>query len=194
MTTIISRLYAAEEHAVAAVDALKLKFRDEHINLVTPTSSQDANIEDLAVKGGVSSSDAAVYADKVREGHSLVTVHAPWGFAKHAIKTLDTHGPVASGVRNPDYHYVPGWNEAAPFSAFFGQSVLAKSKSSFKLLDDPTPLSSIFKLATLLNSKSGLALWDKATPFSSLLGLPTISHAKPFSALADNDKSGATLL
>jgi hypothetical protein len=123
-----------------------------------------------------------------------VTVHAPWGFAKHAIHTLESHGPVASGVRSPDYHYNPSSHEAAPFSAFLRLSVLAKSQSSIKLQDDPAPFSGIFRLPTLSKSKSGAALLDKAAVFSSLLGLPTISHAKPFSSLASSDKSGATLL
>jgi hypothetical protein len=194
MTTIITRLYAAEERAVAAADALKQRFQADRINLVTPKSAQGADVAALAVKSGVTKADAAVFAEKVRQGHSFVTVSAPWSFAKGAIAILEKHGPVDAGLKSTDFHYVDGRHNAAPFSALLGQSVLAKSKSSIKLSDGPAVFSDIFKLPTLSNSKSSTALKNESTPFSSLLGLSTISRSKPFSSLVKDDRSGVTLV
>jgi hypothetical protein len=195
MTTIITRLYAAEEQAVGAVNALKRRFRGDEINLVTPTSSQDADIEALAVKGGVRASDAPAYAEKIQQGHSLVTVHAPWGFAKEAIGILDSHGPVDSGVAESEYHTVPTSHEASPFSDAMGWPVLIPFKSTVVLdKNDPAPFSKYFKWPTLFPSKSSAKLVDDPAPFSKILNLPTLSSAKPFSSLVPNDKSHVKLV
>jgi hypothetical protein len=195
MTTIITRLYAAEEQAVGAVSALKRKFGEGEINLVTPTGSHEADIEGLAVQGGVRRSDASVYAEKVRQGHSLVTVRAPWGFANEAIALLDAHGPVEAGVEQSEYHVVPVSHEASPFSDWLGWAVLTKFKSPIVLkTDDPAPFSAYLKQPTLSKSQSSTKLLNDAAPFSERLGQPTLKDEKPFSKLAENDKSQVTLI
>ncbi|WP_294539880.1 hypothetical protein [uncultured Rhodoblastus sp.] len=192
MTTIITRLYAAEEHAVAAANALKERFRSEHINLVTRSSGQDPAAQ--VIKGGVHPSHAAIYADKIRQGHALVSVSAPWGFGKSALHALNSHGPVDSGIKNPDFHYTTAsTRDPSPFSDLIKQTVLAKSKSSIKLPENKS-LTSSFGFPTLSNSKSRTPLQDNAAPLSALAGLPTISRAKPFSSLVADDRSGVTLV
>jgi hypothetical protein len=191
MTTIITRLYAAEEHASNAASALKRKFGADQVNLVTPTNSEGADVEALAVKGGVRPAHAAVYADKVQQGHSLVTVHAPWGFAQHVIDALESHGPVDAGVAETEYHQVP--YEATPFSNALGWSVLTKFKSNVVLSNDPAPFSAFLKWPTLFPSKSSAKLVNGAAPFSKALNLPVLSDQKPFSTLVKDDKSHVTL-
>ena len=191
MTTIITRLYAGEEQAHGVVSTLKRKFGGDQVNFVTPTNSQGADIEALAVKGGVRPSDAATYAQKVREGHSLVTVRAPWGFAQEAINLLDSQGPVDAGVAESEYHH--STSEATPLSNALGWSVLTDFKSNVVLSDNPSPLSSFFKWPTLFGPKPAAKLVDAAAPFSKIFNLPTLNDSKPFSQLV-KDKPQATLV
>jgi hypothetical protein len=194
MTTIINRIYAAEEQAVAAVNAVKHKFSAHEVNLVTPTSGHDGDIEAAAVKGGVRTDHAAVYADHIRQGGALVTVHAPWGFAKQTIKALDAHGPIDSGLDYTEHHAVPGWHSAAPFSALLGLPAVSKFRSSLVLGKKSAPFSDSLKLPTLLNSKSSTNLSDNPAPFSSIFRFPTINRSQPYSTLVENDKSHTSLL
>jgi hypothetical protein len=193
MTTIITRLYAAEDHAKSAFEALKDKLNETEINLVTSKSGKPADIEDLIVKGGVRRFEAAALAKKVLQGGSLVTVRAPWGFAKDTIKVLDSHGPVDSGVDFLERHVLPGWHQAAVLSPLLGLPLLEKFKSNIVLRNDPAPYSTFAKIPTLTTWKSTTRLLNNPAPFSSLLSLPTISHLKPFSALVKNDKSSVNL-
>jgi hypothetical protein len=194
MTTIITRLYAAEGKAVGAVEALKNRFSADEISVVTPKGGQKADIEALVAKTGVPRAAAAVYAEGVRKGGALVTVHAPWGFAKEVIKHLDSHGPIESGVATSEYSVLPGYHEASPFSEWLGWPVLEEFRSSVGLVDDPAPFSGAFRVETLLKSKSRTRLFNKAAPLSAILGLPTVSETKPFSTLVRNDKSHVTLV
>jgi hypothetical protein len=193
MTTIITRLYAAEEHAVSALEALKHKFNETEINLVTPKSGKAADIEDLIVKGGARRFEAVALAEKVRQGGSLVTVRAPWGFAQDAISALEKHGPVDAGLDVGERHIRPGWHVAALISPLLGLPLLEKFKSSVFLVKDPAPYSTFARVPTLLQLKTTTALLNNPTPFSSLQGLATISRAKPFSGLVKSDRSYANL-
>jgi len=195
MTTIITRLYAAKETAVDAVDALKrIGIEAKDVILLASASGKSADIEALLVKGGVPASAAAAYATKLRGGGSLVSVRAPWGFAVGAIKILDRFGPIDAGVHPSEHHVVAGWNEAAPFSAALGLPVLAQSKSSTVLKNDPAPFSKALGARTLSNSKSSTALLSNPAPLSSALGLAALSEAKPFSSLSKSDKPFSSLL
>lgn len=194
MTTIITRLYAAEGKAVGAVEALKQKFAEGQISLVTSKGGQKADVEASIAKTGVPRAAAVVYAEGVRKGGALVTVRAPWGFAKEVIKHLDRHGPIDAGVPEAEYSIASGWHEAAPFSNWLGWPVLEKFRSSVRLVNDPAPLSSALRVETLLKSKSFTRLFKNPAPFSSILGVPAIDKSKPFSQLVRNDKSHVTLV
>jgi hypothetical protein len=223
VTTIITRLYASEDKALAAVSALKRRFGEDEINLVTPSSGKDAAALETAIaKGGVKPSAAAGYAEKVGQGNSLVTVQAGWGFANEAIATLDRAGPIGGdegGDVTSDV-VLTGWNEAAPFSAYLGWPVLigggdktfknwneaapfskwlgwpllSEFKSGLVLKDDPAPFSRWAKWPVLDDRKPSAELLNNPTPFSDRLGQPTISQEPPFSTLAKSDKSTTKLI
>ena len=197
MTTIITRLYASEDKALAAVSALKRRFGEDEINLVTPSSGKDAAALETAIaKGGVKPSAAAGYAEKVGQGNSLVTVQAGWGFANEAIATLDRAGPIGGdegGDVTSDV-VLTGWNEAAPFSAYLGWPLLSEFKSGLVLKDDPAPFSRWAKWPVLDDRKPSAELLNNPTPFSDRLGQPTISQEPPFSTLAKSDKSTTKLI
>jgi hypothetical protein len=194
MSTIITRLYAAEGKAVGAVEALKGKFSEAEIGVLTSKSAQKADIEALVAKTGVPKDAAAIYAEGVRKGGALVTVLAPLGFAKQVIKHLDSHGPIEVDIPVTEYSIKPGWHESAPFSEWLGWPVLEKFRSTVALEKDPAPLSGALRIETLLKSKSRTKLFNNPAIFSSLLGLPTLDKTEPFSVLVKNDKSHVELV
>jgi hypothetical protein len=177
MTTIITRLYAAEKQAIAAVSALK--FKDDQVSLVA--GHRDAEIETLLGKAGVWKSQFPEYAGKIRKGGAAVTVRAQWGTALAAIQSLDAHEPIDGAER------LAGWNDPAPFSALIGFPVLEKFSAYVVLLHDAAPFSHLLKLPVLSNLKPWARLLDAPSPLSDLLRLPTISWAKPFSSLLPDD-------
>ena len=194
MTTIVTRLYAAEGKAVGALEALKHRFSEAEISVLTAKSAQKADIEALVAKTGVPKEAAAIYAEGVRKGGALVTVLAPWGFAKQVIKHLDSHGPIEVKVPATEYTINPGWHESAPFSEWMGWPVLEKFRSTVALEKNPAPLSGALRIETLLKTKSRTKLWNNPAIFSSLLGLPTLDKTEPFSVLVKNDKSHVELV
>lgn len=194
MTTIVTRLYAAEGKAVGAVEALKSKFSETEVGVLTSKSAQKGDIEALVARTGVPKDAATIFADGIRKGGALVTVRAPWGFAGKVIKHLDSHGPVEVDVPVTEYSIKPGWHESAPFSEWLGWPVLEKFRSTVALETNPAPLSGALRIETLLKSKSRTKLLNNPAIFSSLLGLPTLDKTEPFSVLVKNDKSHVELV
>jgi hypothetical protein len=184
MPTIITRLFAAEEHAVAAIKALKSKFSDDAISCVTPKNSRGANVEDLLVKGGVKKSHAPAYAAAVRKGGAVVTVRADFGLAKEATKHLDANKPI---VANNTEHTVKlgGWHSPSPFSDLMGWPTLERFRSALVLHDDPAPYSRLANLPVLSDLKPSATLLDQAAPYSDAAQWPTISRAKPSAKLIE---------
>jgi hypothetical protein len=199
MTTIITRLYEVEDKAVSAASALKNKFGDNAIHLVSPTTAKGADIKASAVKSGIRASDAAAYAEKVKQGQSLVTVHAPWGTGREAIAILESHGGVDAGIGEPDVHVgatggVALSNDATPFSDWLGWPVLAPFKVHIKLRsNDASPFSDYFKWPVLSDKKPTAKLVNDAAPFSKALNLAVLSDRPPFSTLVKDDRSQVTL-
>jgi hypothetical protein len=124
---------------------------------------------------------ARVFANAIVAGGSLVTVHAPFGFAQLAIDTLDEFGPIPSGFAEPS-DKPPAWSEATPLSSAFMLPVLSS---------DPTPFETFSGLPTLTSSGASFSKWfglpmlsRVAAPLSRLFGLPTLSrNPAPFSSL-----------
>ena len=173
MPTIVTRLFAAEEQALAALATLKHKFADHEINLVTPASAENADLEALIVKGGVKQVHAPAYAEAVRQGGVVVTVRAAWGLANELIGRLDAHNPLAPVVDETEHSVrTPGWNNPTPFSDFLGLPVLEEFKSDIVLVDHPAPLSDLLKIPVLLHTKPMATLLDIG-PFSTLMNNPT---------------------
>jgi hypothetical protein len=179
----MTRLYAAEEQALAAAEALKPKFGAHEINLVTAASGDDA--KDLIVKGGVSEEHAAAYAEKLKEGGAVLTVKAALFFAKDALKHLEANGPVETDIQSDRTVPAPGWHNPAPFSSMLGLATLEKFKSDLVLPHDPAPVSDLLKLPVLLNLPPMAKLINCPAPLSHALKLPTVIQMGPFSKLSD---------
>ena len=156
MTTIITRVYAEEKQARAAVAALKGAFVDERVSL---------------------GKDAGKYA---------VTVRAEFGSANTAMSILDAQKPVGGSERTeqvatgrtstafsgffdfPELMEIKSWvalsHEPAPFSNLLNTPVLSDIKPNADLLDEAAPLSSRMNFPTISRTKpfSGL-LCDKSS-------------------------------
>jgi hypothetical protein len=195
--TTITRLYAAEDKAVAAATALKSEFGKDAVNLVTRSSGKNAAaIAAAIVKGGVKSAAAATFAEKVAKGNSLVTVEADWGFGSKATAILNKHDPIDGADESSEEATAISSNDAAPFSALLGWPVLQKFKSTVKLSDDPTPYSKFARWQPVLQKfNSNVKLIDDPTPLSARLGwLPLLQNSKGFSTLSPDQKGKAYLI
>jgi hypothetical protein len=192
MSQEITRMFATAEAARnAAAELAEEGFSDVHV--VTPPAGGDVPVSAIAAQiaqGYVLLADAKIYAQGVAKGGSLVTVHAPFGSGMAATHILNSHGPIASGMPEPEAPKI--WDEAAPFSSAMHMSLLSHDPtpasrymgiapltgSGFNLSgavgmpllsDNPMPLSSLFGMTSL--SK-------KAAPLSSMLGLPLLTRSK----------------
>ena len=192
----ISRLYSTEEKARKAWDELKRRgYQDIHI--FTPPALAEGEshgpasqkLHDAMKKAYILGDHAVVYAEKVvKDGVSLVTVHAPFSGGGMARAALDRHGPVDSGIAEPA-DPVHLWDETAPISSALRMPLLSKNEHPFEtvtgvpsltrceymfgnpaLTDDPAPFS----------SKVGMPLLsDNPTPLSSMLGMATLMKSGP---------------
>jgi hypothetical protein len=192
MSHEISRMFATAEAARAAASELAEEGFDD-VHVVNPPTNPDAPVSAIAAQialGRVLLSDARIYAAGVAKGGSLVTVHAPFGFGMLATSVLESHGPIASGLPDPEPARL--WDEATPLSSAFALDVLFRDPTpasrvmgipplfgtdcSFSgafgmplLSSDPAPLSSLVGMATLSR---------KGTPLSSLIGMPLLTRSK----------------
>ena len=185
MTDTISRMYGSQNDATGAVAELKLMgYRGEDIHVVSPPAG-DANssIEAISasiMEGYVLRTLSRIYAEGVRRGGTLVTVHAPFGYATTAIGILDKFRPIDSGVPEPDDR-VPAWDDAAPISSMLQAPTLYDNPTPFgsfwnlpTLTNGRASLSSLFGLPELSSSQSGTRLLDDPAPLSSLLHMPVL--------------------
>ena len=188
MSHEITRMFANATAAKNAADELREEGYDD-IHVVSPSGS-DVPLSAIAAQiaqGHVLLADAKIYAKGVAAGHSLVTVHAPFGTGKVAEYILDSHDPIDSGMPKaaPDRM----WDEATPLSSTLVLPVL---------IDDPDPASRALGIPPLTSSDCGLSeaigmplltngvlgdrgklglpfLSNNPTPLSSALGLPLLS-------------------
>ena len=185
MTQTISRLYGAASDAVACVADLKEHgFGEGEVYAVAPPPPGQNDLSTLAAtiaQGNVLKAKAAVYAEGVAKGGTLVTCHAPFGAAAKATAILDRHNRIDSGVPDPVYPRII-YDDAAPFSS---------SLQIPALLDDPAPLSSFWNLPVLTPGRASLSeklelaeLSSNPAPLSSALGWSTLSsNPAPLSSL-----------
>jgi hypothetical protein len=173
----ISRLYASEENARKAWDELKRRgFADIHLFTPSPRGEDGAAVSGSAeslvdgmVKAFILRSHAAVYARRVGEGASLVTVHAPFSGGHKATTIVDRHGPIDSGISepvSPSY----GWDEEHPFSSAFRLPLLTRCEHPF---EEIVGLPSLIKTNY---ASMGRPKPDNPAPFSAMLGLPVLSN------------------
>jgi hypothetical protein len=181
MSQTISRMYKTPAQAASAKAALE----DENysnVHLVSADSA-GASLDDIVAaitRGYVLKSHARVYAEGIRKGGSLVTVHAPFGGAARATRILGKFSPVESGMSEPESH-VMLWDDATPMSCVLQMPVL---------LDDAAPFSRFWNVPTLsggsfsLSSLFGMPLLTAAAPRSTSFGIPLLSNnPAPLSSL-----------
>lgn len=193
MTVTVSRIYDAPGKAAGAVTDLKnSNFSESDITAISSEGKEPASITASITEAGVSSAHAAVYAEAVGRGNSLVIVRPLFGWASKAEAILDSHGPVAvelpveqPAATRPSFGFTgfsskasagptsTSWSGPAPLSARLGWRVLS---------DDPTPLSRKFGWRVLLDDPTPLSTklgWrtvsDNPAPLSSKVGRPVLS-------------------
>lgn len=188
MTRTISRMYSS--HAAAKKAAQELKdqnFREVHVFTGEGSmASHDDHVEALT-KTMHLKSHAKVYAEGLKKGHSLVSVHAPWGSQLEASALLDGHGPIESGVAGYKVKSL-AWDERTPMSSALLAPVLAKTARPFEKIwnvrsHTKTMKHVSSKLGMELLSKKALKMGAKhlsanATPLSSRLGLPLLTKKR----------------
>ncbi len=212
MTQPIARIYASQASGTSAMAALQeAGFRTDDIAVITRPMAKESGEEEAPhnlvleaiLAAGVAPEPAAVYAEAVANGKTLVAVKPPFGGAKLAIEILDGFDPVALAV--PEVAAAPepvfagfmfdsssptplsdafGWkvllNDPTPLSSYMNWTVLKKETGPSRTLEqirkqsnDPSPFSSKLGLAVLI---------DNPTPLSSKAGWKTLwGSAAPLS-------------
>jgi hypothetical protein len=171
----ISRLYANEENARKAWDELKRRgYADSYIftppargTEETSVSASAASVAEVMVKAFIVRSEAVIYARRVTEGASLVTVHAPFSGGLKATTILDRQGPIDSGVSEPTTPSF-AWDETVPFSSAFRMPLLTQCAHPFEAISG---LPSLIKFKYASRARS---IPVNSTPFSTALGLPLL--------------------
>jgi hypothetical protein len=203
MSQTINRMYDNHESAARAAHELRSNRFDRFtaVHVVTRsggsdagTGSADASIDGIAasiMKGHVLKAHAMVFAERIRRGGTLVTVHAPFGTAAAAMNILDSHGPIDSGVPELKDDIV-AWDEAAPCSSALHMPVLLDDSATFSKFWNVPPLlkkaattSSALGIPETVAAKGPYAgsfglplISQKATILSSMLGLPVLSKPR----------------
>lgn len=172
----ISRLYATEENARKAWDELKRRgFADVHL-FTPPARGEDGTLAaasadsllDGMLKAYIMRSHAAIYARRVGEGASLVTVHAPFTGGLKASNIVDRYGPIDSGITEPASPSY-AWDEENPFSSAFRLPLLTRCEHPF---EEVVGLPSLIKTNY---ASIGRPRPDNPAPFSAALGLRVLS-------------------
>ena len=202
MTQTISRIYKAREDAdAAAAELRRAGFDGRDINVVAPGEAPDEEVLARIREGGVTGTHAEVYAGRIKQGETLVSILAAFGYALLAIDILEKHGPEDTGLPEQEYEKTPpdpaaplssalGWkvlsHDPAPLSSALGLPLLLtrrrRRKPDLELVDNPAPLSKAVNMPVLTDRPAILSsrfrwrvLWDDAAPLSRRLGLPVLS-------------------
>ncbi|MEO1089933.1 MAG: hypothetical protein AAFX81_04835 [Pseudomonadota bacterium] len=188
MAPPIVRLYDNEQQAGDAFGKLREAGLPEDTTfLVTPGSGEEgassAAVSSAIVAGQLLGPRAAVYAERVHSGRSMVVVDAPFGLGKLATAIMDDYGPVDTDLVLPPLEstrrsptplsdaldFAPLWQSAPrTVSGFLGMSELARWRKTFLAPEGATLASPYFALSSMF----GMGLLSKsAAPLSSLLNL-----------------------
>ena len=186
MTQAITRLYGTETHASDAVKDLKKNgFLGDQISLVSGADGSGDGLVDAIEKGGVPNAHAAIYAERVQRGGSVVSVRPPFGTAQRATAILDSFEPIDAGVSNVPVG--PAKVAGKTVTRTAGRST--DTVEMLPLKDDATPLSSRLNLPVLLDDPTPFSTYwkwpvlsDKSAPLSEKFGIPVASsNATPLS-------------
>jgi hypothetical protein len=194
MWNLIVRMYDKEERARDAVAKLReAGFSDDAIFELAPGAAQ--SVASAIEVGRLMGYRAKFYAERVKQGRSLVAVEAPFGRGEQATQILDGCGPVDLDLKVPEDAVKNEWGEGAPLSHALGLPVLSRN--------NPTPLSDTLGMSTLarsdtyltsklpkwqyiLSGPDGPRLSKNPAPLSSMLGLPLLSHRASRTKLSSN--------
>jgi hypothetical protein len=176
-------IFETETSAREALDKLRAAgFGEARTLLVTPAAGKKAGafgaLASALAAGQLLGEQAGFYAERVREGRSLVLVQAPVGQGKLATEILQSCGPVDADLVASSIQ--AQWGRGAPLSAALNMPVLLRGR--------PSPLSDYLGLSTSARrprTLSGL-MRELISPHFSLserLGLGLLSHnAAPLSS------------
>jgi hypothetical protein len=208
MSQKIIRIYGSSGQASKVNQHLRDQGFQDVFQFASPSSGPTARADLITnmVHAQVLKSHAEAYADVLKNGKSMVLIHAPFGSALNVERVMDSYQPTETGI--PETRYRPDyiWDDSAPLSSVLGLPVLSQTKLPAETL---TGLSSLTQGAAFLsnllgipllkegmqhrsvswglpllksgvqhrNSSMGLPLLShSATPLSSLLGLPVLSR------------------
>ena len=181
---LLTRFYETKDDALQALGELKRRgLRESAAHIVDNTGP--ASEAALAAKG-VHGRNAEEYAERVKNGLTLLIVDAPYAGTAIAEEILDRPRPNDKAKVLSNYENMP--DEAAPLSSTLGLPVLS---------ENPAPLSSLFGLPVLSREKSSPATYGKPMlsdsffPTAALGPLLTKSSTPSgfgFALLANNGK------
>lgn len=191
------RIFASEDGALAADKRLeKNGFKIRTVILARDSAGREDEVVRAAVAAGtLPVAHARICARSLRDGHSLVAVRAPYGFAEEALILMERGDVVhADNMRRHRS------DDPSPFSDVFGLPVLTPFHASTNLIPSDhystgafgllvkaaAPLSSMFGLPTVIRQRKpwrtsfGFPLLSHtAAPFSNLFGLKTVVRPEP---------------
>lgn len=203
MSTSVIRIYPTGKQAAEALRMLRDEgFEEEALLMFSPPAAalvggpsvSDEILSSALMAGDLLKADAALCAQALRDGHTVVIVRAPFGSAETAEGLLDSCGPIDIGLGAGAWR--PSWNDGAPLSSAIGIPAV---------IDNAAPLSNFLSLPLLsrqedqgpafgirqltrpgwsLSSKLGMGMLSRnATPLSSMFGLGLLSgKAAPLSS------------
>jgi hypothetical protein len=190
MTQTISRMYSTRAQAEkAAAEAREHGF--DHVYIFGGNdhgNSHDALVSAMT-NAYVEKYHAAAHTKQIiKDGGTLVTVHAPFTGGLKARTILEAHGPIESGVAEPVYKSY-AYDEKTPLSSSLQMPVLMKTKQPFSafwnlpvlvrsgaVLSKALGLPVLTKQPKYYSAKSAPLLSKSKTPFSSRLGLPLLTR------------------
>jgi hypothetical protein len=195
MSQTINRMYDSLERANQAADELKNNRFDRFDDVYVVGGGAGASTDDIVARlmqAFVLKAHAKVFAERIKRGGALVTVHAAFGTAVAAIEILDRHGPVDSGVVETS-EPVMAWDDAAPCSSLMHMPVLLADSATFSKFWNVRPLAKhgattgsalglpeVSKSSGPFTGTFGMALISKKpTILSSMLGMPLLTKPKP---------------
>jgi len=185
MSQTINRMYASYERAHRAAQELRTnrfdRFDEVHVVTLQGANGADSLGLDAStdavmaalMKAYVLKAHAKVFAEGIRRGGTLVTVHAGFGTAAAAMAVLERHGPIDSGVPDATDPPVP-WDEAAPCSYVLGLPVLLDDSATFSRFWNVPPL--LKKGATTSSALGIPQTIDSSAPFTGTTGVHLISN------------------
>lgn len=193
MSSLVVQIFESDEQARgAAAKLVEAGFDEGSVTVVSPTAGD--GVASALEAGRHMGHLAGFYAERLRQGRSLVAVTPYFGRAGEAQRILLEAGAVDLDLERPADPNQVEWGRGAPLSEALGWRVLSP--------DNPTPLSDALDLRTsttqrhfmvgelgdphwTFSSKIGMGLLsDVAAPLSSRIGMAVLSAAAaPLSAM-----------